>query len=141
MKAAGLPHGRGIPLCAALILFALGADESAYAATAFVKSTTNRAWATTASATFSGNVTAGNVIAVFVGSYPKAPTLTSVTATCVTRNEVALTNRLARLPDTEYVVALNGRCRPARRLRLAAGRHRARPAVEAGRSHVSLTSR
>src|SRR5438093_1067370 len=84
MKDAGLPHARRISLCAPLILFALSADPSAYAATAFVKSATNRAWATSASATFSGNVTAGNVIAVFVGSYPKAPTLTSVTATCVT---------------------------------------------------------
>src|SRR4029077_4474246 len=35
----------------------------------------------------------------------------------ITQNEVAVTNRLAQLPDTEYVGALYGRCRPARRLR------------------------
>lgn len=112
-----LPHegSSRISLSAPLaIAFALVLASSAHAATAFVKSATNRAWAASTSATFSGNVTAGNVIAVFVGWYPKSPTLTSVTATCVTGSFVLLdsatTGAYSRAAIAYGVIATTGAC-------------------------------
>src|SRR5438874_166450 len=115
MKDGRLRHGTRISLPASLaIVFALGLQASGYAATAFVKSVTNRAWTTSVSATFAGNVTAGNIIAVFVGSYPKGPALNSITATCVTGPFVLVdsttTGAYSRAAIAYAVVAATGSC-------------------------------
>jgi glucose/arabinose dehydrogenase len=76
---------RRFEVCAVLLLavFVVQLLRPAQAATSFVKSAANDSYGPTVNVTFSGSVTAGNVIAAFVGWYPKTDTLSSLTATCV----------------------------------------------------------